>query len=102
MRYSGVSLYHFLYQLPEFAASVKNSQALIFLCLLHIQFSLRARFGTDMGSNALHCSSSVEEARSEIEALLPDFVFPKTSRKKTRKFVVVVAVKSITDETKGE
>ena len=49
----------------------------------------------------MHCSATVEEARSEIEALLPDFVFPKTSRKKSRKFVVIFAVKSITDETKG-
>ena len=91
----------------EGCVSAKSATKLRLLPILLIFYlslprdSLRARFGTDLRANALHCSATVEEARSEIEALLPNFTFPKTSRKKTKRFVIIVVLKSLNDEAKG-
>jgi len=41
--------------------------------------SIRARFGTDLEKNAIHCSESNREAKDEIKTLFPDFNAPKAS-----------------------
>jgi len=41
--------------------------------------SIRARFGTDLEKNAIHCSESNREAKDEIKTLFPDFTAPKAS-----------------------